>query len=204
MRLFAALLFPWMWLAVQTAAQSQGEKAALYRDADAYEVYSAALSTYRLSANRKPGMFVIRSETVNSFGSYTNTTGGAGTCLRPDLEWKDIVGPAIVDFLEVNKSKWRLAEKFNSDIPYRLMGPNDFPAANNEKAWADFYKKYPESGGFIDLSAVGFNPDKTIAIFSLSHWCGMLCGEGSYRTFRKVDDKWAPLKWKGQTCNWVS
>ena len=30
--------------------------------------------------------------------------------------------------------------------------------------WEAFYKRYPESGGFIILSAVGFNKDQTRAI----------------------------------------
>jgi len=42
--------------------------------------------------------------------------------------------------------------------------------------WDGFYKRFQDSGGFIIVSAVGFNADKTQAIVYSGSSCGMLCG----------------------------
>jgi hypothetical protein len=74
----------------------------------------------------------------------------------------------------------------------------------DDENWDEFYKQYPDSGGFVDLSAVGFNADKTVAIVSKGRWCGSLCGEGAYQVLQKIDGNWIPLKWSGELCSWVS
>src|SRR5262249_227524 len=71
-------------------------------------------------------------------------------------------------------------------------------------AWKDFYRKYPESGGWIELSAVGFNPEKTVAVVYVGHHCGNLCAGGHFQVLLKKNGKWAPIEWKGIASAWAS
>ena len=74
----------------------------------------------------------------------------------------------------------------------------------NNEDWDKFYRAYRDSAGFVYLSAVGFNADKTVAVVSIGHWCGGLCGEGQYHVLQKKDGRWIPLEWKGDRCSWES
>lgn len=69
--------------------------------------------------------------------------------------------------------------------------------------WKTFYDRYPDSGGWIELSAVGFNTEKTVAVVYIGHNCGVLCGGGHFHVLQKREGKWQPLKWKGSSCAWA-
>jgi hypothetical protein len=68
--------------------------------------------------------------------------------------------------------------------------------------WDGFYKRYLDSGGFIIVSPVGFNPDKTQAIVYSGSSCGSLCGRWSFHLLEKVAGKWREAP--GVTCFSVS
>jgi len=56
--------------------------------------------------------------------------------------------------------------------------------------WKRFYAAYPRSQGIVDVSAVGFNGDRTQALLYVgnqSHW---LAGAGFYMLLEKKGDKW--------------
>jgi hypothetical protein len=72
------------------------------------------------------------------------------------------------------------------------------------KAWDSFYSRYPDSGGYIQLSAVGFSADKTKALVYLAHYCGSLCGTGGYAFLEKRDGKWVRATLKASECGWIS
>lgn len=191
-------------LAFQTAVFAQADPIAHLDDPVAYDVYTAVLVSHLSSYRIKPKNFVIRRETITSFGTFLNNESASSICLHPDAESKKLIGTAIEDFVRVNKTKWRLREKFDISLPYQLISAEEIIPFNNKEDWGDFYKKHPDSGGFMDLSAVGFNADWTVAIVSIGRWCGGLCGEGVYYILQKKDGKWIPLDWKGEKCSWIS
>ncbi len=181
----------------------------IYDDATAYDVYSAILSSPEVVELSKSKNLVIRQETLRNFGAFLDIdTSSTRICLRPDADSAKIIGTAIENYVKVNKTKWLLQEKFKLEIPYKLVNSKTIISIINpfteKEDWKEFYKKYPDSGGFIDLSAVGFNADKSVAVVSQGRWCGSLCGEGEYYVLQKKDGKWIPLEWKGEYCNWVS
>jgi len=181
----------------------------IYEDATAYEVYSAVLSSPEVARLSKSKNFVIRQETLRNFGAFLDIEPApTRICLRPDAESAKIIGTAIEDYVKVNKTKWLLQEKFKLEIPYKLVDSKTIVSIINpfteKEDWKAFYKQYPDSGGFIDLSAVGFNADKSVAVVSQGRWCGSLCGEGEYYVLQKKDGKWIRLEWKGEYCSWVS
>jgi hypothetical protein len=70
--------------------------------------------------------------------------------------------------------------------------------------WEGFYQRYPNSGGWIELSAVGFNATKTVAVVYMGHHCGSLCGGGGFHVLEKKNGQWVPLEWKGSSCGWAA
>ena len=68
--------------------------------------------------------------------------------------------------------------------------------------WDAFYKRYPGSGGYVIVSAVGFNRGKSQAIVYTGSVCGNLCGRWSFHLLEKVDGNWKQAT--GVTCVSVS
>ncbi len=129
---------------------------------------------------------------------------GYEMCLRPEKESENIIGAAISEYVKLNKGSWLLKRKFGIDIPYELISSAELTSTFEQGGWERFYAKYPDSGGLIELSAVGFNADKTVAVVYMGHSCGLLCGGGEFHVLQKRDGKWLPLSWRGMSCSWVS
>ena len=79
-----------------------------------------------------------------------------------------------------------LASRFRLGTPYLVVPTadittrfHDVPGDPNS-GWADFYKRYPDSGGFMIVSAVGFDASKERAMVYMAHQCGLLCGGGTH------------------------
>jgi hypothetical protein len=187
-----------------TSSSGQSNEPQVYNDSAAYEVYSAVLSLPFGGNLPKSKILIIRQETLRNFGAYIDSDPGNSICLHPDNEFKPIVGPAIHEFVRMNKKKWRLQDKFDLKTPYKLVSSDQVLELIKKDGWQGFYNAYPDSGAFIDLSAVGFNADKTVAVVSKGGWCGELCGEGGFYVMQKKLGKWIPLDWRGERCSWVS
>ena len=70
------------------------------------------------------------------------------------------------------------------------------------QGWAAFHERHPQAHGYIDLSAVGFNADKTFAVVYSGGHCGGLCGAGGFATLSKKNGKWQ--KNSDRLCSWIS
>lgn len=166
-----------------------------YREREAYEIYASLLPAQWPVTEAHTQKMIIRAET----GSYE-------MCLKPEGESIAIVGPAIANFLEVNKRSWLLERAIPMALAYEFVFEKELDAifANGPAGWKAFYEKFPDSGGYNEVSAVGFNADKTVAVVYVAHSCGGLCGGGTFHVLQKKEGKWQPLKWKGSTCAWAS
>lgn len=185
--LMASLLF------AQNAAVSKDDHPKPYEDEEAYAVYSAIIPTEWPTTVAKAKTLAISRE-----------TRGYEMCLRPEGEWQGTVGPAISDYVKKNEKPMLLQNNFNLDVPYQLLTADEVKAAFAAGSWEGFYKQFPNSGGLMELSAVGFNKGKTVAVVYMGHGCGGLCGGGGFHVLQKKDGKWIPLKWTGLSCSWVS
>jgi hypothetical protein len=126
-------------------------------------------------------------------------------CIQPDDESKKVIGSAISDYVRVNKRTWLLQRQFAIEKPYELMGSNEWNAIFQEGGWNKFYERHPNSGGWIEMSAVGFNADKTVAVVYMGYHCHYLCGGGTFYILQKKDGKWEPFTLNGGTsCSWAS
>jgi CubicO group peptidase (beta-lactamase class C family) len=162
---------------------------------EAYEVYSAILPSEWSWKDAKAKWLVIRQATT----AYE-------MCLSPDAASQQLIGPAIADYVQQNKQPWLLQRKFDIEKPYTLLSANEETAAfqSSPGGWQGFYQMYADSGGIIELSAVGLNADKTVAVVYSGHHCGSLCGGGGFQVLQKKAGKWQPLTWNGGSCMWAS
>ena len=176
------------------AAQSP-PKLETYEDSEAYEVYAAILPSEAPWRDSHAKWLVIRAETT----AYE-------MCLSPDEVSARAIGTAIVDYVGQNRVPRILRRKIVIDKPYTLLTEAERKAAFGRSPgdWPAFYQMYADSGGIIELSAVGFNPDKTVAVVYMGHRCGSLCGGGEFHVLQRNKEKWVDLKWEGLGCSWAS
>ena len=162
-------------------------------DADTYDVYSTILpSEWPIRVSHAKELIIL------------NETRTYQMCLRPDAGSDVRIEPAITNYVKLNAKPWLLSPKLAIEIPYRLISSEQLASAVGQAQWDRFYREYPDSKGWIELSAVGFNPDKTVAVVYVGHYCGVLCGGGGFHVLEKRDGKWVPLAWKGNGCSWAS
>jgi hypothetical protein len=165
-------------------------------DMDAYQVYAAIIPDEWPVAVAKAKRLVV-----------TNTTITPPSCPSDsplETECNDVVS----DFERQNATIWRLRELFPLDLPYDVVAHEEimatFAGSYAASGWESFYREHPDSGGYISMSAVGFNASRTRAMFYLAHSCGDLCGGGTYHFLRKVDGVWRESSLKTSHCTWVS
>lgn len=177
----------------QGVISRSGGKAPSYEDQDAYEVYSAILPLEWPLRDAHAKRLVIQNETK-----------GFEMCLRPEKEWQEKLGPAISDYVRSNAKPSLLQPRIQVEVPYQLIIADELTSAIQTSGWEGFYQRYPDSGGWMELSAVGFNVNKTVAVVYMGHHCGPLCGGGGFHVLEKKDGKWVALDWKGSSCAWAS
>lgn len=162
-------------------AQRDSPAAEPYNVSDAYEIYSLLLPQEE-SYGFSKGTLIIQQETVSQ---------PVASCVTADAarRFKD----AIADYSRLNEQRWLLQQQFNIENPYEIASSDRIESFFKNKGpsgWKDFYKRYPDSGGYIIMSAVGFNKSKTQAFVYMGSSCGELCGRWLFHLFNKVDDKW--------------
>ena len=179
-------------LLLSQGVSSSSGKAPPYEDREAYEVYSAILPLERPLRDGQAKRLLIQDETK-----------GFQMCLSPDKEWEERIGPAIFDFVRLNEKPSLLQPRIKVDIPYQLIVADELRPASHA-GWERFHQRYPDSGGWIELSAVGFNVNKTVAVVYMGYHCGSLCGHGGFHVLEKKDGKWVALDWQGSSCAWAA
>ena len=141
---------PALFCAVSMLAQEQPkaeDSPQPYVVSEAYEVYSALLPQEWAWRVAHAATLVLRMETV----PYQ-------MCLGPDAASKQILGPAIADYIKVNQKRWLLQRQFQIEKPYELAPTNQLSTVSKAHA-----------GGWIEVSAVGFNDPKTVAVVYIGH-----------------------------------
>lgn len=148
-----------------------------------------------LVINDSPSLWegFLESESKNFFNEMKNSS--------PELQ------PETVNDLQVKSQNDapRLQRKLSINIKYLLVKDEDIEALFKDNVmggWEGFHRKYPKSSGFLTLSRVGFNADKTQALVYKGWSCGGLCGGGGYTLLSKKNGVWSVGPDVGPT--WVS
>ena len=202
-----ALLLP---TATRSTAQQQPVQQSDQRNADdpklstaeekdSYEIYTMLLRTEMPPQWNITGWAIEQeTQTYPNFGEMISI----GMCLQPPKAQESIYRPLIDDYASKNKKKLSLERKF--DLPqYALLGPTDVKAIQQRSPGAD---GFPFNASVIfHVSCVGFNRDGTRALAYVGHYCGGLCGGGTYHFLVKKDGKWQVDKeYGGMSCGWAA
>jgi hypothetical protein len=158
-----------------------------------YVVISAYLDTIKISP--EDGKAVKRL-VINQ-----STTDAGQSCLPSKIAQfhpgiaSERLKPVFADLQDKSKTLHQLGRQFTSKYPYVMPSRKDLDSlfAKDDKlfdGWKNFYKQYPNSSGYLSFSRVGFNADKTVAIFFSRMSCGTLCASGDYYVLEKVDGAW--------------
>jgi hypothetical protein len=157
------------------------EPVRIYDAPEAYNVYSAALKLDEQS--RKEDHLLIANETY-SFDS----------CWKREAQWPRLLIPAVRNYEELSKSKWRLRPEFSLDKPYDLLARTTL----NHLLDNDFR----DSSGYTLLSPVGFNSQKTFAIVLIGCF-RRENGGGSMWVLEKRMGEWVQSNAAGFGCGWA-
>jgi|ERR1035441_6267743 hypothetical protein len=166
---------------------------------DSYEIYSMLLRTEMPPQWNITGWAIEQeTQTYPNFGDRVT----AGVCVQPPKEQESIYRPLIDDYIAKNKSKLVLERKFDLFV-YALVGPADLKAIQQRSRVAD---GFPFNASVLfHVSAVGFSRDGTRALVYVGHYCGGLCGGGTYHFLVKKDGKWQIDKeYGGMSCGWAA
>jgi hypothetical protein len=179
--------------------KAQEVEAKVVDDPEAYAVYASLL----------PSEWTVRvgHATTIVFQKETGTNWSCMPAGKPlETDWK----PVIENFRAENASVRLLRAGFPLGIPYLVVSATDIKASfsdvpNDMSGWTGFYKRYPDSGGIMVVSAVGFDSAKGRAMVYIAHSCGSLCGGGTHHLLDKVDGTWREAKISGvSNCAWAS
>jgi hypothetical protein len=150
-----------------------------YADSDAYDVYSAIIPS--VAPNPRTHSWFIRADTLPLRHGSSLEEGGR-------REWEKARGGdlALDDWVNVNSKHWLLQEHFTLPKPYRLLTLDEIKATFPPNSIGHFEELW------IELSAVGFNADKTMAVVYMVHVCttSCCCAEGNSFVLQKQNGKW--------------
>jgi hypothetical protein len=103
-------------------------------------------------------------------------------------------GDLLQSFLEANASSRLLPSFSEIGVPVRRVGAAELAPlvspGDPDAYWRAFYEAYPNSPGIIRLSRVGIGSGGTLALISVAHTCGTLCGSGRYLLLSKASGEW--------------
>jgi hypothetical protein len=160
-----------------------------------YAVYDAVLGS---SFARKMVTFDAPDE-IKMF-AITNRTSSDRSLWRLDgLTWQgakpeevEISSDTLEDYEAKNATVYQLERSFDLGISYSLVRAEwarRVGSGTREDRQA-FYRAYPDSGGVVTLSRVGFDPTRRQALVLVQHTCGDVCGTGHYVVLVNKDGRW--------------
>ena len=101
----------------------------------------------------------------------------------------------IRDFAEKNRVPIAVWPELLTHLPAQLLTPEEYKLifAGHGEGWERFYAKYPDAYALIDISHVGLNREKNLALFYVAVSHGPLTGHGSYHVLKKEGNMWVEL-----------
>ena len=162
---------------------------------EAYAVYDALLGNSSGGAAVSHGSIVIADHTAIE-----------KLCFDPATQLDPRLRAAGKNFLEQNtRERIIAADDFTIGRKVELISSTELDAIFSEgilQGWEKFRKSYPDVHGYVALSAVGFNADKSFAVVYSSSNCGPKCGAGAFVTLSKKAGFWR--KNSDRLCSWIS
>ena len=157
-----------------------------------YEIYSTLIKQKYIQPNTK--LLIIEERTFRYDFAVDN-----------DEPWREkrkgvtIDRSAAEDYEAKNSQPWLLNKAmFKLPVKLNLITDLDLKAIFHghwgELEWISYYKRYPESTGFVMLSRIGFNTDRTQGLLYIGSRCGPGCGEINFLLLEKANGTWTTKK----------
>jgi hypothetical protein len=150
-------------------------------EAEEYAVYSALVREnpigYDLGAS-----FVVREQTVSGLD-----------LLESALEHHRLPGSLVDSYRSRNAMAYTLSPNLDIEQSYTMLAQADFERIflrRQGSVWTPFQEAYPEAGGMIAFSRVGFDQKGETALAEFGFRCGDLCGAGGLYLLVKEDGNW--------------
>jgi hypothetical protein len=180
---------------LQASAPTQDASVKTVNDSEAYKVYASLLSNDWIVTAAHAKRLVLQRETVSNWSCMPSGD-------RFESDWRVVID----DFKAANASVLTLLSDQPLGLPYVLVPSAEIKTIlTGGYAWSDFHRKYPDSGGYMQVSAVGFDNSKTRAIVYMAHHCGSLCGGGTHSVLEKIEGVWRGARVPDMTnCQWSS
>ncbi len=153
-------------------------------DRDDYNVYRQALIV--LSPNDLgPSSWLVADSTV-SLGIYS----GFGERFRKN---SDLDSTMAREYDRKNQVRCALDSLTLATYGLLFFRFDEYSKSVGSLFWTRFREDFPNFRGFVRLSRVGFNADRTLALLFCESSCGSLCAEGQLMIFRLVEGNWQLL-----------
>ena len=186
-------------MAVESTAGPHTRAISAVDDPEAYRVYESVFRREWPVTDAKATRLVVRAETVRR-----DDCGLSGPALEHD--WK----PVVDAFERENATARVLLPGFAMEPPYVLVMSAELDMILARRPvpddwWSGFYEAFPDSGGYFEVSAPGFNSAHTRAMVYVAYHCGSLCGGGTHHLLEKVDGAWREADPEGLSrCQWMA
>ena len=118
-------------------------------------------------------------------------------CIEPPPGQDALYRPMINDFEQRNASRLALQPKLKLSSMYMWVDP---------KQTREFLADPKVPSVLFEVSAVGYNQDRTRALVYVGHHCGRLCGSGMYYLLVQRAGRWElDSEYRGvPSCVWAS
>ena len=101
----------------------------------------------------------------------------------------------VADFKGKSRTCRTIESKLTFPTKYILISQAErraiFSKADVNKSWQSFQQKYSGANGYINVSNIGFNEDRTQALVDTFRKCGDKCGGERMVLMTKVKGKWS-------------
>jgi hypothetical protein len=117
-------------------------------------------------------------------------------CIRPAKDQESVYLSLAEEFERRNRVQYTLESRF--DLPLYTLIPRG--------TISTFLESHPRSAVVLEVSAIGYNEDRSRALVYVGHYCGPLCGGGTYHMLAKKDGLWQlDTEFRGAPfCGWKS
>ena len=184
----SSFLLPLLSLLIASCADTSRPVSPPVVDEDAYAVYSAVIDS----------LFVSGQITNIVICELTDPYTMSPEFLRDQLG----VPQSLSDrYHDANAVSLRLQRRLTIRAGYGYLPAATVAAIISTGGWEEFYRRYPNSQGFMSLSGVGFSPDGAEALVHVSNTVGFLAGAGQAVYLRRVQGRWILIRWTG---TWIS
>jgi hypothetical protein len=161
-----------------------------------YAIYSALMES--LYAGRGHKSLVIEKEIAGCTGTGNNPEGEKArqqNLSRLPEKLKGLSASTVSSFRTRERHCAQLEGKLVIRANYQLISKQQrigiFSQKDPAKSWVNFYKKFPGSIGYINVSGIGFNEDQSQALIETFMKCGSGCGSNHFALLLKKDGQWS-------------